>query len=298
MTTQRQFPRPSGHVRTRMANVLVILAVLFSAAGTARAAITIWGGLGNPGSAGHICPEPVWHMCEDRLAPNPVERLTGPSEECKQAMKKYFPDWTVTYNYTQPWNGDLFITKYAAIDAGEGQTKHSPGCIVRRTAGGWTGGMGADLLGMYWPHIHNPLLPGDPPTDDITRFRWIQIVGTSDPSSAGATSPYVDPYGNPAEDDKPFYWMENEYGPNRTPFNFEDVGPRRTCPCPGHKWWRGELYLSDWYKVPGAPKDNHVIIYEGIRWGFDIDCNLALPEPASLILLLPGGLLCLRLRRT
>ena len=132
--------------------------------------------------------------------------------------------------------------------------------------------MGADLYATY---SHE-----GPPID---RFRWIQIIITNDPLNGG-TSPYVDPFPN--DDTKPFYWMEDEFPDH----DFVDK-PKRFCPEPGLTTWRADLYLSDWF----GPKENKtVVLYEGIRWGFDISC---VPEPATMMLLGLGGML-LRKRRT
>jgi len=211
---------------------------------------------GVPASVNHLCPEPDWHSCVDTLTPNPVVYLDGPSQACITAMQRDFPNWTVTYNWTHPWKGAINITDYHAADFSD--VAPHEGCIVREVGDDWVGGMGAVLTANFEKD----------PGDAIHRFRWVQIIDSSKPSMGGP-SPYVDP--RPNDDTLPFYWRENEYG-GRTVYDFHDE-PARNCPCYGHVWWRAELYLTDWYQKPGgATTDTYLIIYDGIRWGFDITC--------------------------
>jgi len=202
---------------------------------------------GSPATLQHVCGD---HTCVDTLDPNPVVHLTGPSAACQTAMAG--TGWTITYNYMQPWNGTINITSYEALDYG--------GCV-----------MGAHLAATYTPD----------PGDKIDRFRWVQIVSTNAPL-AGQPSPRVD--GIQPDDGLPFYWREADYTDANytTIYQFRDY-PRRPCPCPdGYTWWEAELYLADWYTVPGQTADNHLILYDGIRWGFDIQC---VPEPLTLLAL-------------
>jgi hypothetical protein len=102
----------------------------------------------------------------------------------------------------------------------------------------------------------------------------------------GKISPYVDGF---TADGYPFYFDEPRS--NQNPFV---DWPRRECPCLGYTWWQAELYLADWYTVPGSA-DTHVVLYEGIRWGFDIDCHV--PVPGAILLVTIGTAMVGWLRR-
>ncbi len=255
---------------TKALALWVVLA--FWIAGTCSAEINIEGQKTGTSPVSHECPEPVTHMCVDRLNPNPITRLAGPSQAFIDAFNTYFPDWSYTANYTKPWTGTLTIDSYKAVDYGVGSEKHDPGCIDIPGLHG----MGAELKCHY--------APGD--NDGIERFRWIQIIITSDPAGGLAPyTPYVDPWGDPPEDNLPFYFKEGEW----TDWGLADEKwfldrPRRECPCLGTVSWQAELYLVDWRTVPGSTTDNYVFVTEGIRWGFEINC---VPEPG----ILPAGLM-------
>ncbi len=226
---------------------------------------------GNPVTVSHgPCPEPVDHYCVDTI--DAIQWLAGPSQNAITALGRDFKDWTVTYNYTHPFNGTINITTYAARDYHDGIDLHE-GCIPTEyiLPDGTKvviGGMGATLKASYVP---DPLKP-----DSIHRFVWVQIIDTNVPLG-GTTSPYVDP--RPNDDTYPFYWRVADEGAAGR-LDFSD-SPSRECPCLGNVTWHAELYLADWYEKPmGATTDTYLILYDGIRWGFEINCVVPLPPAA------------------
>ena len=84
-------------------------------------------------------------------------------------------------------------------------------------------------------------------------YRWIQVISTNSPITAGAPSSYVDPRPNDdppgAHANDPFYWTNGEAkGKNNAPAGkprnpqFSDR-PSRPAPKKGHVWWHAELVL-------------------------------------------------------
>lgn len=111
-----------------------------------------------------------------------------------------------------------------------------------------------------------------PGTGDPLNLRWAQLF---DSDMSGR---HIDPYPN--DDDKPFYYtdeQEKTYG-----LRFVDH-PSRPCPCPvGHGHTEFETYLCSYNE--GDP--TQVIVHDGIRWGYDVDCFI--PEPGSFLALVCG----------
>jgi hypothetical protein len=75
-----------------------------------------------------------------------------------------------------------------------------------------------------------------------------------------------------------------------TDHRFYDA-PTRNCEAGQDIYWQGMLYLTR------IDRTNKIAtIYEGLSWGFAIDCH-AVPEPSSLVGLIVGSV-CLLVRRT
>jgi hypothetical protein len=255
-------------------------------AGTGRGAITITGQTtGVPAQSIHNSqhPDVLSHTCTDTLNPIDVEPLTGPSAVAQSALGREFSNWDWTYDWTQSWNGILNIDIYESVD--------------------FFGLRGQCTLGAHLEATYTA-----PITELAPRFRWIQIIITNDPAT-GKISPYVDGF---TSDSYPFYYDE----PMINQVRFEDW-PSRECPCLGFTSWQAELYLADWTIDPGDITDHNVRVYEGIRWGFEIDCPVPpvtipdsnpwdldnggqgppVPAPNAGLLVLLGIGLCMRLRQ-
>jgi len=175
------------------------------------------------------------------LNPIDVERLTGPSAMAQSTLGSEFSNWDFTYDRSQSWNGILNIDIYEAVD--------------------FSGIRGQCVMGAHLEATYTAPLVESPP-----RFRWIQIIITNDPAT-GRSSPYVDGF---TIDGYPFYYDETVF--NKT--HFEDW-PSRECPCLGYTSWQAELYLADWTFISDDFTDRNVKVYEGIRWGFEIDCSIS-----------------------
>lgn len=117
------------------------------------------------------------------------------------------------------------------------------------------------------------------PTSQQTDLRWIQALHTNRPRSG-----------------KPWYLDIGTYTANRPPLylyqypdqHFYDY-PTRNCEAGQDIFWEAYLYLAR------VDRTNKVAtIYDGVQWGFDIECT-AVPEPSGLIALIVGpALLVLR----
>jgi uncharacterized protein (TIGR03382 family) len=134
---------------------------------------------------------------------------------------------------------------------------------------------------------------------DPAHLAWVQVIETSE-SAGGLPNgvPYVDPYPNDGADDAPFYFNESDNPANyvhRVPAGadmvFGDI-PNRNHPdeTAYSVWWRANLFLASW------TDDNpyHLVLHDGIRWGFDGEC---VPTPGTLAVAALAGLLATRRRR-
>jgi hypothetical protein len=151
-------------------------------------------------------------------------------------------------------------------------------------------------------------LEDEAPTD----LRWIQIVTTNVPLTAGL-NPTVDPPNqvtNSGDDNLPFYFTEYETAngfnwnsnPNQSPGFETEATPRGiqnpsmtadlvfldfskrllSSVAPGTPvTWNANLYLVSWDGTVGGT----VTIHDGVSWGFDI---AVVPLPATVWLLLSG----------
>jgi len=91
---------------------------------------------------------------------------------------------------------------------------------------------------------------------DCDEYRWIQVISTNDPVTAGAPGSYVDPYGNdgtPAESGDPYYWNDAEAASENTAADGKPGNPKfwdkprrptHLIPCKlKYAWWHAELAL-------------------------------------------------------
>lgn len=120
------------------------------------------------------------------------------------------------------------------------------------------------------------------PTAEQSDLKWIQGLHTNR-SRQGIADYTLDIYTFTANK-PPLYPYQY------TDHRFYDA-PTRNCEVGQDIYWQGLLYLAR------VDRTNKIAtIYEGLSWGFTIDCS-AVPEPSSLIGLIVGSV-CLLVRRT
>ena len=154
--------------------------------------------------------------------------------------------------------------------------------ILDATAGGGSGGL--DIVAVA---------TGLPALGVGQQYRWVQFIETNEPA-AGAVSPYVDPQPNddPAGSQLPFYWTNAERTTSGTgetaggDIRFEDA-PRRALA--DGTTWRGNLYLVNYEATGGPNGTKKITIYDGVKYGFNIDQSV--PEPGAGLLTAIGLLL-------
>jgi len=116
-------------------------------------------------------------------------------------------------------------------------------------------------------------------------LQWIQFINTNDPKPNNpANAPYIDPTwwkgSKNWEDNLPFYWNETATAPSRperprysaggdlcplgVDITFYDRPLRYLQEAPVK--WLAHLYLVEW------DTKTTVIVYDGIEWGFTIEC--------------------------
>jgi hypothetical protein len=124
------------------------------------------------------------------------------------------------------------------------------------------------------------------PAPGIEDLRWVQAIH-SNRARYSTTDYYLDVSTlRPPQDQPPVY--PYSYADRR----FYDKASR-WCEADRHIFWDGYLYLA---RVDRAARA--VAIYEGILWGYTIDCLV--PEPAGLLVVVAGAGTCfgfLKLRR-
>jgi hypothetical protein len=112
------------------------------------------------------------------------------------------------------------------------------------------------------------------PTPDQSDLRWIQALHTNRPAGT-ASQNYLDCYIN-----RPPLDMPPAYMYSYADHHFYDK-PGRWCEADQHIYWDAYLYLA---RIDRTAKS--VTIYEGIQWGWTLDC--VVPEPGSIVVLLGG----------
>lgn len=127
---------------------------------------------------------------------------------------------------------------------------------------------------------------GDPLIGDLW---WSQAIYTNQrlPGAAGPGNPYLDIKIDPS----PMVWDPPLYPYQYTNHAFYDF-PKRACPGPGAvTFWDGLAYLSM------VDYDRKILTtFEGVDWGFEIDCVL-IPAPGAILLVSIGVSLVSWLRR-
>ena len=109
------------------------------------------------------------------------------------------------------------------------------------------------------------------PTPEQESLQWIQAIHTNRPRQVGPEC-YLD-ISNVAPNRPPVY-----------PFSYADHhfydNPSRICEPDEMVFWEAWLYLADVNRSA-----NSVTIYEGVEWGFTVDCE-PVPEPLGATVLL------------
>ncbi|MCL5104058.1 MAG: PEP-CTERM sorting domain-containing protein [Armatimonadetes bacterium] len=111
------------------------------------------------------------------------------------------------------------------------------------------------------------------PSSDQTDLKWIQAIYTNI-GRHGPIQYYLDVYTFTA--DKP-----PVYAYSYSDHHFYDA-PYRSCEPDRHEFWNAYLYLA---RVNYSSKT--ATIYEGLSWGYMIDCQ-PVPEPATVLALCIG----------
>jgi len=122
------------------------------------------------------------------------------------------------------------------------------------------------------------------PTASQQNLKWIQAIYTNRPRYL--VQRYMDIMTlRPPADQPPAYPY------SYTDYHFYDK-PRRACEPDQHIFWNAYLYLAS---IDRSTKT--VTVYEGLHWGYTIDC-VPVPEPSGVIALLAGlGVVTCGIRR-
>jgi len=164
--------------------------------------------------------------------------------------------WTLSWS-TEPLDATLDITTNAAYNLKPGDPGYSSFYA------------GAEMR-IQWS-----------PTTEQQSLQWIQGIHTNRPRYT-TTEYYLDVFTlRPAQDQPPAY-----------PYSFADHHfydkPSRWCEADQHIFWTAYLYLA---RIDRVAKS--VTMFEGVQWGFTVDCLV--PEPNGLLVLISGGGTCLAL---
>ena len=96
------------------------------------------------------------------------------------------------------------------------------------------------------------------------QYRWVQMLQTSDPISAGSPEEYFD---NPDDRSIPFYETDAEIASGARPQGTFDDGPSRGWPSAGHTTeWKASLFLVDYNSATKA-----VHLLGGFSYGFQLE---------------------------
>jgi hypothetical protein len=134
-------------------------------------------------------------------------------------------------------------------------------------------------------------------------YQWVQYVAIDPlptPFAGATSSPFTDPPPDERDDTVPFYWTNLQRDTpglgyvaggniNDDPL-FSDVPRVNDSRAPVNVSLF--LYLADFDSA-----DNAVTVYDGVRYGFDITTTTAVPEPATMALLITGTLVAMVLAR-
>ncbi|MBN1456824.1 MAG: PEP-CTERM sorting domain-containing protein [Sedimentisphaerales bacterium] len=215
------------------------------------------------------------------LPPDPLEgwvieafewQFSGPNIYTDHGIDYRPEDERWSFTWGDPLNGTLYIDKYEAYD------KHS-GADCRH---------GAHLSVSYYRD------PSDPWYLD-----WAQVfIASYDKHGVPAGTPIADPFYNDGTDDAPFYFSNLD-----DPLDFYDGWQPDADLIFGDTPGASHLEVNPFsvslslnlYLTSIDPLDPyHVILHDGISWGYDGVC---VPEPGTVCLLGLGGFALLRKRR-
>jgi hypothetical protein len=166
--------------------------------------------------------------------------------------------WTLSWS-TEPLDATLNLTTYRAFNYEPGDPEYGSFYAGAEIRVEWTPAAGQEDL------------------------RWIQAIH-SNRARYSTTSYYLDISTlRPPQDQPPVY-----------PYSFADHHfydkPSRWCEADQHIFWDAYLYLV---RVDRTAKA--ITVYEGLLWGYTVDCLV--PEPGGLLFLIGACLAFLTLRR-
>lgn len=124
------------------------------------------------------------------------------------------------------------------------------------------------------------------PTAAQQNLKWIQAIHTNRPRYTFERYLDILPLRPPADQPPAYPYSYSDY-------HFYDK-PRRVCEPDQHIFWSAYLYLADIDRVGRT-----VTIYEGVHWGYTLDC-VPVPELPGVVVLIAGVgpvLVLLRARR-
>lgn len=208
------------------------------------------------------CPEHSGYEC--RATAREASHLpTGGNTHFENAWNTVLPrewdpaGWTLNWS-TEPLDAVLNITTYGAFNYKPGDPQYGSFYAGAEIRIEWT------------------------PSADQQDLKWIQALHTNRTRYTGKQW-YLD-IATFTKDRPPVY-----------PYQYADLRfydkPSRWCEADQHIFWDAYLYLA---RVDRTAMS--VTVYEGVCWGFTIDC-LPVPEPSGLLAFAGGGWMLLALRR-